>query len=191
MARAHINQESTTNDKSRLSRWGIIHLPDGWNRVRATERTATMEDGRAAGQPISNRAASFHRDKVRWSHVALPLWWFRSLAERRPWLPSPIAGDCCLHIRRGQLLELTNLIRPSYSSPDSSDSWSARKRLSTQAILPDMGLPRVRCRCNAHVHVVGCPTASALCNSRKSPTASSAVSRMTGALTFIYLRSSF
>jgi hypothetical protein len=52
MARAHINQESTTNDKSRLSRWAIIHLPDGWNRVRATERTATMEDGRAAGQPV-------------------------------------------------------------------------------------------------------------------------------------------
>jgi hypothetical protein len=117
----------------------------------------------------SSRVASSRRGKVLPGHAVLPQSWSRSLAERPQWLPSPIAGDSCLHSRRAAHLELTNLIRPSYSSPDSIDVVFPMVHCRPRPVVRDMGLPRVRNGRIARAHVVGCPTSRYAVLSARDP----------------------
>jgi hypothetical protein len=96
--------------------------------------------------PFSNRAAWCRRGKAlpRRKSAARPQSWFRYSAERLPWWPLRV-GDSCWHIRRALRPKLTNLIRPSYSSPRWTAVTFSAGNCSTgnsppQLILPDMDL---------------------------------------------------
>jgi hypothetical protein len=91
-------------------------------------------------EPFSNRAAGCRRGTLlRRKSAARPQSWSRYSAERLPWWPLRV-GDSCWHTRRALRPKLTNLIRPSSSSPRCTAVTFSTEHCRPQLILHDMDL---------------------------------------------------